>query len=174
MRTLIAKKPPSALSSTPRLPAASLAAKCGTVTRHAAPRTLHCNPDASGCNNHPVAQFAHDFSRIPVHARRQPALVVSRPGDVCEQEAERVAAQVMRLQAPLGWDAMAAKSASVGIEVNRSISQALTLPREDKVRAQPIIFTKALPGSSCDSAPSGEEEQEKNRQSVMRKSTSSQ
>ena len=45
--------------------------------------------------------IAHDFSRIPVHASGhsniQPKLKVNAPGDKYELEADRVAAQVMRM-----------------------------------------------------------------------------
>lgn len=48
--------------------------------------------------------FGHDFSRIPVHARApvaiQPKLTVSEPGDDYEQEADRVADQVMHMPKP--------------------------------------------------------------------------
>lgn len=51
-----------------------------------------------------IARPGHDFSRITVHAatpfRIQPKLTVSSPGDVYEQEADRVAAQVMRMPEP--------------------------------------------------------------------------
>ena len=49
-------------------------------------------------------RFAHDFSRIPVHAAApailQTKLQVNTPGDAYEQEAERVAEQVMRMPEP--------------------------------------------------------------------------
>jgi len=45
--------------------------------------------------------FAHNFSRIPVHAsarnNKQPKLKVNAPGDIHGQEAERAADQVMRM-----------------------------------------------------------------------------
>lgn len=47
------------------------------------------------------AEFIYDFSRVPVHARVlnniQPKLEVNAPGDIYEQEADRVADQVMRV-----------------------------------------------------------------------------
>jgi hypothetical protein len=50
------------------------------------------------------ANFAHDFSRIPLHAPApitlQPKLTVNTPGDVYEQEADHVAEQVMRMSEP--------------------------------------------------------------------------
>ena len=51
-----------------------------------------------------ATHFAHDFSRIPVFAtppaRIQPKLMVNAPGDMHEQEADRVADQVMRMPEP--------------------------------------------------------------------------
>jgi len=63
------------------------------------------HPNAEGCEAVPVASaptsFAHDFSRIPVHAnapvRLQTKLTVNTPGDIYEQEAERVSEQVTRI-----------------------------------------------------------------------------
>ena len=49
-------------------------------------------------------RFAHDFSRIPLHAPApitiQPKLAINTPGDIYEQEADHVAEQVMRMSAP--------------------------------------------------------------------------
>src|ERR1051326_1686373 len=46
-------------------------------------------------------RFAHDFSRIPVHAPAagviQAKLTVNTPGDIYEQEADRVSEQVVRV-----------------------------------------------------------------------------
>lgn len=51
-----------------------------------------------------TTRFAHDFSRMPVHASArsniQPKLKVNAPRDQYEQEADRVAYQVMRMPAP--------------------------------------------------------------------------
>src|SRR2546423_2046705 len=49
-------------------------------------------------------RFAHDFSRIPVHSKSQVSLqaklMVNTPGDMCEQEAGRVAEQVTSMPEP--------------------------------------------------------------------------
>jgi outer membrane protein OmpA-like peptidoglycan-associated protein len=49
----------------------------------------------------PAADFAHDFSRIPLHSagpfRLQAKLAVNAPGDAYEREADRVAEQVVRM-----------------------------------------------------------------------------
>lgn len=48
--------------------------------------------------------FVHDFSRIPIHAKTpvtiQPKLTIGTPGNIHEQEADRVAQQVMRMREP--------------------------------------------------------------------------
>jgi hypothetical protein len=58
-----------------------------------------------------VSSFGHNFSRIPVYASRpsvlQTKLKVNQPGDAYEQEADRVAGQVMRMidsEAPVSED----------------------------------------------------------------------
>src|SRR4029077_14923992 len=49
-------------------------------------------------------RFGHDFSQIPVHAKAsvkiQPKLAVNTPGDIYEQEADRVSDEVMHMQDP--------------------------------------------------------------------------
>lgn len=51
-----------------------------------------------------TAHFAHDFSRIPVHAPApitiQPKLAINTPGDIYEQEADHIADNVMRMPEP--------------------------------------------------------------------------
>lgn len=48
--------------------------------------------------------FAHDFSRIPLqansHTRIQPKLTISAPGNIYEQEADRIAERVVRMPEP--------------------------------------------------------------------------
>ncbi|HEX6552912.1 MAG TPA: DUF4157 domain-containing protein [Ktedonobacteraceae bacterium] len=56
----------------------------------------------NGISNLPY--FGHDFSRIQIHVSVpeaiQTKLTINQPGDVYEQEAERVAEQVMQVEAP--------------------------------------------------------------------------
>jgi len=51
-----------------------------------------------------VPRFGHDFSRARVHSTRpgmiQAKLTINKPGDIYEQEADRVAEQVMRMEEP--------------------------------------------------------------------------
>jgi hypothetical protein len=51
-----------------------------------------------------VPRFGHDFSQVQIHAptpeTMQTKLAINQPGDACEQEADRVAEQVMQMVAP--------------------------------------------------------------------------
>jgi hypothetical protein len=53
---------------------------------------------------HDPTRFAHDFSRIPLHSTAtvnlQAKLMVNTPGDIYEQEADRVSEQVMSMSDP--------------------------------------------------------------------------
>jgi hypothetical protein len=55
-------------------------------------------------NTEATTRFAHDFSRIPLHAPApitiQPKLAINTPGDIYEQEADHLAEQVMRMPEP--------------------------------------------------------------------------
>ena len=58
--------------------------------------TVNVERDSTTTN---IARFGHDFSRIPVYAKMpvktQTKLTLNTPGDVYEQEADRIADQVM-------------------------------------------------------------------------------
>jgi hypothetical protein len=51
-----------------------------------------------------ASRFGHDFSQIPIHPPAtgtiQTKLAISKPGDHCEQEADRISQQVMRMPEP--------------------------------------------------------------------------
>jgi Domain of unknown function (DUF4157) len=70
-------------------------------------RLLQAKPDdvEARISTNGVTRFAHDFSQIPIHSASpacvQAKLTVSAPGDTYEQEADRVADQVMRSTNPL-------------------------------------------------------------------------
>lgn len=79
-----------------------------TIGNDAIPRLLQSNAEefeaclaSSGRTG-----FAHDFSQTPLHlqgrAHIQRKLKVSTPGDLCEQEADRVAGQILRQKIPEG------------------------------------------------------------------------
>jgi hypothetical protein len=78
-----------------------------TIGNQAVQRLLgQAEPDDLGgrSSTKEVTRFAHDFSQIPVHAKSpasaQAKLTVSSPGDIYEQEANRVSEQVMRMSEP--------------------------------------------------------------------------
>ena len=77
----------------------------GTIGNKAVQRLLETNTrNVKGDSTTKTARLGHDFSRIPVHAGArsniQPKLKVNAPGDQYEQEADRVADQVMKMPDP--------------------------------------------------------------------------
>jgi hypothetical protein len=128
----------------------------------------------------------------------QRKLTVSSPGDIYEQEADRVAEQVMRMPEPQlprtcpcgggcpncpeeaavksqlrgsrpdDADKPLAQTASVAGATGRPNIQRVNVPGEDGTHALLHIMTKGLFGQRCDSAPSGEEDEEGD---LMRKAT---
>lgn len=79
-----------------------------TIGNQAVQRLLHVNHEK--CDASPVTSasphFERDFSRIPLHAKTQteiqPKLTISTPGDAFEQEADRMANQVVGTVASSG------------------------------------------------------------------------
>jgi hypothetical protein len=77
-----------------------------TIGNQAVQRLLEKNKEGVKGDSTPteMARFGHESSRIPVYAtvplRIQPKLTVNAPGDIYEQEAERVAEQVLRMPEP--------------------------------------------------------------------------
>ena len=77
-----------------------------TVENQAAERLQQSNTEDSSASRVSSASsgFGHDFSRIsilsPSPVQVQPKLTVNTPGDLFEQEADRVADQVMRMSEP--------------------------------------------------------------------------
>jgi len=74
-----------------------------TIGNHAVQRLLQSNAEefAAHSPTNASGHFTRDFSRLPLHAypptNVQPKLEVNVPGDKYEQEADRVAEQVMRM-----------------------------------------------------------------------------
>jgi Domain of unknown function (DUF4157) len=141
-----------------------------------------------------VARFARYFSQMPAHPKSlasiQTKLAVSSPGDIYEQEADRVAEQVMRMQEPglrrachcgggcpscqenaAVKHALKVRTPDIGVEHEAvgAADQVMNMSGEDETHAQLQIMTKGLSGQSCDSAPSGEREEDETN--VMRKAT---
>lgn len=77
-----------------------------TIGNQAVQRLLQTNAEELEVSVASTAspRFTHDFSRIPIYAktpgRLQTKLTVNAPGDIHEQEADRVADQVMRMPEP--------------------------------------------------------------------------
>jgi hypothetical protein len=73
----------------------------GTIGNQAMQRMLqtHAEELNTGSATTASTRFARDFNRIPVHASAprglQPKLMVNTPGDIYEQEADRIADQVL-------------------------------------------------------------------------------
>ncbi len=107
--------------------------------------------------------FSQDFSRIPVHASAytniQPKLKVNAPGDKYEQEADRVAEQVMRMPTPAGngsgvrtFPSRASgaggllQSAAATAPDDEAIVQRETAPEDDLVASdsEPVMRLKSL------------------------------
>lgn len=86
------------------------------------------NADASSLAQRPLG-FWHDFSRIPVRPRPNSArenLAISEPGDRYEQEADRIAEQVMSLKQPSQVASHNAESVHDSVDNNSSGGNALT------------------------------------------------
>jgi hypothetical protein len=77
-------------------------------------------------SHHSLAEsaFGHDFSGIPV----QPKLTINPPGDRFEQEAERVANQVMRMPTPVLFPARTCPSGKCNPRDDEDLIQAQCLP----------------------------------------------
>jgi hypothetical protein len=80
-------------------------------------------------------RFGHDFSRIPIHASAAQAiqgkLVINRPGDSYEQEADRIAEQVMRTPTPpLRASTVPALSSAAGAQAKEGLTPAPHLTPE--------------------------------------------
>jgi len=76
-----------------------------TIGNQAVQRLLQANTEErnTGSATPTSSRFGHHFSRTPVHSSApggiQPKLMVNTPGDVYEQEADRIADQVMAMPA---------------------------------------------------------------------------
>jgi len=77
-----------------------------TIGNQAVQKLLQAEPDGHEAVSDATAsgRFGHDFSQIPVHAKAsvkiQPKLAVNTPGDIYEQEADRVSDEVMHMPEP--------------------------------------------------------------------------
>jgi Domain of unknown function (DUF4157) len=77
-----------------------------TIGNQAVLRMLQTNAEEfkAGLTGMAPLRFGHDFSRIPAHSPAASAirtkLAVNKPGDIYEQEADRVSEQVMHMRKP--------------------------------------------------------------------------
>ena len=80
-------------------------------------RSIEANARENGSLTNASPRFAHDFSQVPIHpkarAKIQPKLTISTPGDIYEQEADRVADEVMRGEGIVRPDRWAAMNAPI-------------------------------------------------------------
>lgn len=75
-----------------------------TIGNQAVQRFLEANTEEVESGTTEIVHFGHDFSRVPIHTPAvkavQTKLAINKPGDEYEQEADRVAEQVMRMVEP--------------------------------------------------------------------------
>jgi hypothetical protein len=106
--------------------------------------------------------FGHDFGQIPVHAKLltgiQPKLKVSSPADVYEQEADRMAADVMSLTAPQVQHNRSCAGECPGCQTRPSALSSVAIPTEtspgtsvENVSSQMVEETLRSPGQPLDS-----------------------
>src|SRR5215210_6139808 len=132
------------------------------IGNHAAqrmPQTDDVNVSA-GLSDAASPRFGHDFSRTPIHPPPagviQTKLAVNKPGDEYEQEADRIADQVMRMTEPTAVasspTAIQRKCAacdedeevSPGRQTKAAVQQALSgEANEEDPFTQHVIFRKA-------------------------------
>lgn len=91
-----------------------------TIGTLAAPQRLRAHDEEPDGAASP--RFEHDFSRIPIQAPAaraiQTKLEVNQPGDACEQEADRISEQVMRMPDPQSASMPQASGRTAGLQRN--------------------------------------------------------
>jgi hypothetical protein len=106
--------------------------------------------------------FGHNFGQIPVHAKLltgiQPKLRVSSPADVYEQEADRMAADVMSLTAPQVQHNRSCAGECPGCQTRPSALSSVAIPTDtspgtsvENVSSQMVEETLGSPGQPLDS-----------------------
>lgn len=90
-----------------------------TSARATMPAQAHSAPEIEGGSTVPEpTRFPLDFGRIPLHSTARPKiqskLAVSAPGDLYEQEAERVSGQVMSMPEPMSHERLRTEPAGAG------------------------------------------------------------
>jgi Domain of unknown function (DUF4157) len=109
-------------------------------------------------------RFGHDFSRIPLHAKSsvkiQSKLAINAPGDIYEEEADRVSEQVMRMPepqlqraCPCGGGCPKCQTEQVGQEYERLQTKRIQSSDTGQIAAPPIVHeVLAAPGQPLDPA----------------------
>jgi hypothetical protein len=104
------------------------------------------------------AWFAPEFNRIPVHASGhsniQPKLQVNAPGDIYEQEADRVTNQVLRQKTPEIADhkvEIQAKPSPQAMTGNRDINEDLKDPLKNNKGGGNSLSDEVESGAGCSS-----------------------
>src|SRR5918995_543906 len=111
-----------------------------------------------------IVRFGHDFSRIPVHpkmpAKIQTRLKVNAPGDIYEQEAERVSERVMRTPEPrlqracsCGGGCSECQTEQPEMERERLQTKRIQASDQGQIEAPPLVHeVLASPGRPLDPA----------------------
>jgi hypothetical protein len=100
-------------------------------------------------------RFGHDFSRVSVHSNGlgmiQTKLKINKPGDLYEQEADRVAEQVMRMEEP-----RVQRQPDEELVQTKPVITPLVQRQseEEEEEEEEFIQTKELPGQSPEVTPS--------------------
>jgi hypothetical protein len=137
-----------------------------TISNQAVQRPLQTKPDGLETLSDATASghFDHDFSRIPVHAKAsvkiQSKLAVNTPGDIYEQEADRISEQVMRMPEPqlqhacaCGGTCPKCQTEQLGHGHERLQTQRVGVAGEGQTEAPPIVHeVLRSPGQPIDPA----------------------
>lgn len=137
-----------------------------TIGNHAVQRLLRSNPAGPDVDSNPAAttRFAFDFARIPVspNVQVQPPgkLTINTPGDKYEQEADRVADQVMRMPEPqlqracaCGGGCPKCQAVQLGQEHQRLQSKRAQTSNNEQIAAPPFVHdVLAMPGQPLNMA----------------------
>jgi len=102
------------------------------------------------------SRFGHDFSRVNVHNTRlgiiQTKLKINKPGDLYEEEADRVADQVMRMEEPSVRKQPDEELVQTKPVITPLI-QKQTEEEEEEEEEEEFLQAKELPGQSCEVTP---------------------
>jgi len=102
---------------------------------------------------HGAQRFGYDFSRVRVHSTGpgliQAKLKINKPGDIYEQEADRVAEQVMRMEEPR----VQRQPVEELVQTKPVIAPLVQRQSEEGEEEEDFLQTKELPGQSSEVTP---------------------